>query len=223
VTARDERQVQLRAAALILLTLAAVGAALGVAWQAWSPPGPFGIIFGDGTQPDETETFAAADGRFAIIVGAVGLLAGIGVWLVRRARGPYVVVALAAGGIAGPALTWLVGHLIRGEAHTFVCYPASGKAACTDHLPLTLHMAGLLFLEPAIAILVYGLLVAFAHHDDLGRPDPTRERLLVRAADQRDDTWGYGDGARVPEQRDLPSQHPIQPGESLGGGFDLEQ
>lgn len=223
MNAHYERQVQVRAAVLLLLALAALGAALGAVWQSWSPPGPFGIIYGDGTQPDETETFAAADGRFAIIVGGVGLIAGIVVWLVRRARGPYVVLALGAGGIGGAALTWWVGHLIRGTAHTFACYPPSGKAACTDHLPLTLHMVGLLYLEPAVAILVYGLLVAFAHHDDLGRPDPMRERLLVRAADHRDDGWGYGDGARVSEQRDLPAQHPVQPGEPFGRGLDLEQ
>jgi hypothetical protein len=223
VSTHYERQAQVRAAAVILFALAGVGAALGIAWQAWSPPGPFGIIYGDGTQPDETETFAAADGRFAIIVGAVGLIAGIGVWLLRRARGPYVVLALGAGGIGGAALTWWVGHLIRGKAHTFACYPASGKAACTDHLPLTLHMVGLLYLEPAIAILGYGLLVAFAHHDDLGRPDPMRDRLLVRAADQGDDRWSYGDRAGMPEQPDLPTQHPMQPGEPFGGGFDVKQ
>ena len=223
MSAHSERRAQARAALLILLTLAALGAALGAAWQVWSPPGPFGIIYGNGTQPDETETFAAADGRFAIIVGGVGLIAGIAVWLMRRVRGPYVVLALGAGGIGGAALTWWVGHLIRGKAHTFACYPPSGKAACTDHLPLTLHMVGLLYLEPAVAILVYGLLVAFAHHDDLGRPDPMRDRLLVRAADHRDDGWGYGDGARVPEQRDFPTQHPIQPGEPFGRGVDFEQ
>jgi hypothetical protein len=158
-----------------------------------------------------------------VIAAVVGLMAGIGVWLLRRARGPYAVLALGAGGIAGAALTEWIGHLLRGAAHTFACYPPSGKAACTEHLPLTLHMAGLLYVEPALAILVYGLLVAFAHHDDLGRPDPVRARLSVRAADQAEHGWGYSDRAGMPEQRDLPAQQPIQPSEPFGGGFDLEQ
>ena len=33
------------------------------------------------------------------------------------------------------------------------------------------HATGLLFVEPAVAMLVYGMFVAFAKHDDLGRPD----------------------------------------------------
>lgn len=223
MSAHDERDVQVRAAALVLLILAVAGAALGVVWQVWSPPGPFGIIYGNGTQPDETEAWAAADGRFGVIVAGVGITAGIAVWLLRRARGPYAVLALGAGGIAGAALTEWTGHLIRGNAPTYACYPPAGKAACTDHLPLTLHMTGLLYVEPALAILVYGLLVAFAHHDDLGRPDPVRERLLVRAADQGDDGRRYGDGPGVPEQRDLPAQHPSQPSDPFGSGVDLEK
>jgi hypothetical protein len=223
VSVHDARTGQLRAAVFVVLTLAAAGALLGFLWEASSPPGPFGIIYSNGTQPDETEAWAAADGRFGTIVAVVGLIAGVVVWLLRRTRGPYVVLALGAGGIGGAALTEWVGHLVRGAAHTVPCYPPSGRADCAEHLPLALHMAGLLYVEPALAILVYGLLVAFAHHDDLGRPDPVRDRLLVGAANEPDDSWGYGDRAGVPEQRDLAPQQPIEPGESFGSGVDLEK
>jgi hypothetical protein len=223
VSGPDERRVQLRAAAFIALALAVAGAALGPVWQAWSPAGPFGVMYSSGTQPDETEAWAASDGRFAIIVGAVGLVAGVGVWLLRRARGPYLVVALGAGGIVGGLLTKWVGHLVGGKAHTFACFPPTGKATCTNHLPLDLHMTGLLYLEPAVAILVYGLLVAFAHRDDLGRPDPVREQLLVGTTDQPQYGWGHSDGPGVPQQREFPPQHLVQPGEPFGGGLDLEQ
>jgi hypothetical protein len=223
VSVPDGRTVQLRAATLVVLALAAAGALLGLVWEAWSPPGPFGIIYGSGTQPDETEAWAAADGRFGMIVAAVGIVAGVVVWLLRRTRGPHVVLALGAGGIAGAALTKWIGHLVRGAAHTVPCYPPSGRADCTQHLPLTLHMTGLLYVEPALAILVYGLLVAFAHHDDLGRPDPVRDRLLVGAANEPDDSWGDRDGAGVPQQGDLAPQQPVQPGEPFGRGVDLEK
>lgn len=223
MSASNERKVQLRAAVVIVLALAVTGALLGFLWQAWSPPGPFGIIYRNGTQPDETEAWAAADGRFGLIVAVVGLVAGLIVWWLRRTRGPYVVLALGVGGIGGAALTEWIGHLVRGAAHTVPCYPPSGRADCTEHLPLTLHMAGLLYVEPALAILVYGMLVAFAHHDDLGRPDPVRERLLVSATDEADDSWSHGDRAGVPEQRELPPQQPVQPGEPFGSGVDLEK
>ena len=223
MNAQDEREVQFRAAAFVTLALAVVGAVLGIVWQAWSPPGPFGIIYGNGTQPDETETWAAADGRFGLIVAVVGLAAGVAAWLLRRVRGPYVVLALGAGGIAGALLTEWIGHLLRGAAHTFACYPPGGRAACTQHLALDLHMAGLRYVEPALAILVYGLLVAFAHHDDLGRPDPVREQLSVQPADEPEHGWGYGDRPGVPQQGEFPTQHPVQPGEPFGGGVDLEE
>jgi hypothetical protein len=223
VSAPAEQQVQIRDALFVVLGLAVAGALLGIAWQAWSPPGPFGILYPAGTQPDETEAWAAADGRFGAIVAAVGLIAGIGVWRLRRARGPYAVLALGAGGIAGAALTEWIGHLLRGAAHTFACYPPSGRTSCTDHLPLSLHMAGLLYVEPALAILVYGLLVAFAHSDDLGRADRVRETLLVRPVDQPEHGRGDGDGAGAPEQREFAAQQPIQPDESFGRGVDLEK
>jgi hypothetical protein len=206
VTGEREQVLQLRAAAYAVLALAGVGALLGIVWAAWSPPGPFGIIFGNGIEPLESEAWAASDGRFAVIVGAVGLVAGFAAWwLLRRARGPYVVLALGAGGIGGAALTEWVGHLIRGSAQTFACYPATGKASCTNHLPLSLHMTGLLYLEAAVALLVYGMLVAFAAHDDLGRPDPARASLVL-PGDEPDDGWRDGDRAGVPEQRDLSAE-----------------
>jgi hypothetical protein len=206
VTAQREQAAQARAAGLVVLALAAGGALLGVVWQAWSPPGPFGLIYSNGVQPDETEAWAAADGRFGLIVAVVGVFAGLGAWFLRRVRGPQLVLALAGGGLLGGALTEWVGHLLRGSSHTFACYPASGKAACTDHLPLSLHMTGLLYVEPALAILVYGLFVAFAAHDDLGRPDPVRARQSVDAGHEPDHSWGDGDRAGVPQQGDLPTQ-----------------
>jgi hypothetical protein len=206
VTAQDERVGQLRAAAVMVLALAVAGALLGIAWEAWCPPGPLGAIFPSGVQPDETEAWAAGDGRYAIIVAVVGILAGLGGWALRRGRGPYLVLALVAGGIGGAALTGWIGHLMRGSSPGFACYTAAGKAVCEQHLPLTVHMTALLFVEPALALLVFGLLVAFARHDDLGRPDPVRAALLVPAGGEPDDGWGDGDGAGPPEQGDLAPQ-----------------
>jgi hypothetical protein len=215
-----------RVAGMVGAALAGLGALLGVVWEAWSPPGPLGAVLRAGVEPDETEAWAAGDGRYAAITVAVGVLAGIVAWYVRpcaRARGAWVAVALGAGGIAGAALTDLVGWALRGTGSTFPCGTDTGR--CVDHLPLTVHMHGLWFAEAVVAVLIYSLLVAFAADDDLGRPDPGREtaRRLSRRRARREvsgidegsgrsvaserrveDPWRDGHGPSTAYQRDLP-------------------
>jgi hypothetical protein len=157
--------------------LAVLGAALGVVWDLVSPATPPGIISPPGIQVDDTrEAYAGIDGRFALIVAVVGLLAGFAAWSLRRARGPYVAVGLAVGGLLGAMLTTLIGHLMRGSGS--YQYTSGGTAYLT-HLPLNVQMKGLWFVEPGLAALVYSLLVAFAAADDLGRPDLRRPRRAL--------------------------------------------
>ena len=86
-------------------------------------------------------------------------------------------------------------------------------------LPLSLHMPGLLFVEAALATLVYGVFTAFAVHDDLGRPDPVRDALTahrtaaseesadsVDASGQPQGGGGHGDTAGALQQGYLPPQ-----------------
>ena len=133
-------------------------------WQAWSPPGPLGLVIQPGAiEPDETEAFIAGDGRFAVLALAVGLVAGIALWWHRPSRGPLAVLALGVGGLLGAYLMALVGHLVRGGSD-------SGKSGTLlQHVPLQLHAHGLLVLEAAIAVLGYVICAAFAARDDLGR------------------------------------------------------
>jgi hypothetical protein len=135
-----------------------------VLWQWWSPPGPLGyVIAPHAIQPDETEAFIAADGRFAVICAGTGLVAGVAAWLRKSTRGPVTAMALAVGGVAGAVLTDVVGHALGGGSD-------AGKTRTILHeLPLAVHMRGLLVLEAAVAVLVYALFVSFAAADDLGR------------------------------------------------------
>lgn len=220
-TAADDRNVQLKAAGLLIAVFVVVGALAGILWQAWSPQGPVGVVLSGGIQAaDEKEKFVGGDGRFLVITAAVGVAIAVLAWLLRwfrAARGPYVALGLAVGGLAGAALTEWVGYMIRGAGNTFACTAASGK--CIDHLPLTVHMHALLLTEAVLAVLVYSLLVAFAVDDDLGRPDPASVRVEQPAAawaaapaptvpsvgtqGDAQQPWGYGDASGPSEQDQL--------------------
>ncbi|HKC29502.1 MAG TPA: hypothetical protein VKB75_15920 [Jatrophihabitans sp.] len=195
-----ETRADLRIALQVVLVLAALGAALGLVWAWWAGPQQRAYVLAPGQlYPfDETERMAAADGRYLVIVAAVGLVASVALWWWRAAnRGALLLVALIVGGLAGAALTAWIGYLSGGGTY-------SGKRGTTiAHLPLSLHMRGLLFIEPALATMVYGLLAAFAARDDLDRADPVRDRLSVRAGRQPQDGWRDRDGSSAFEERDL--------------------
>src|SRR5436305_1869775 len=131
--AADQTRDDLRTAAVLTLVLAVIGAALGPAWSAWSGPQQRAFVFGPGqVSPfEDVETMAGADGRYFVIVAAVGLLVPIVVWWARPAnRGPQIVLALVVGGIAGSVLTAWVGYLTGGGTY-------SGRLRTTiAHLPV---------------------------------------------------------------------------------------
>jgi hypothetical protein len=189
---------ELRAGAAIVLALALIGVLLGLVWFWWSPPGPVGVVIAPhAVQPLESETFAATDGRFAVLTGVVGLLAGVLLWFARPVRGPVAALALAAGGVVGALLTDGVGRLLdngRGDG------PVD---TVLRHLPLRVHMPGLWVLEALLALLGYGICVAFAHDDDLGRVDPGRS---VRMGDEAQHGWRDGDRPGALDQPDLAPQ-----------------
>jgi hypothetical protein len=148
----------------VVAALALVGVPLGLIWQAVSPRSAGLVLQSGAIIPDETEALIGTDGWFALLTGVVGLIAALVVWTRRPWRGPATVVALALGGVVGALVTALAGHLTGGGQST-------GKAGALITLPVSLHATGLLFFEAAIAVLVYGLLVAFTTRDDLGRTD----------------------------------------------------
>lgn len=192
-----------RTAAALVMVMALAGAVLGLVWHWWSPPGPRGYVIGPGMiQPDETEAFIAGDGRFAVIVVASGVIAALAVWFARILRGAPAVIALALGGLAGAVLTDLVGHVSGGGTST-------GKPGTViGELELSVHMRGLLLVEAAAAVLVYGLCVSFATDDDLGEPDPLRQRARtsVRPDVQLQHARSDSDRPGGPQQGGFPPQ-----------------
>jgi len=202
---RPSAAAPLRAAVVVLGALALLGVVLGLVWSWWSPARPIGFVIGaHAVQPDETESFVAGDGRFAFLTALAGLTAATVVWFVRSLRGPLAVAAIGAGGLLGAWLTAQVGHAVGGGS-------ATGPAqTLIPHLPLDVHMSGLLMLEPAIAVLAYGLFVAFAASDDLDvdgpAPSPYPVGVPVGSVGfgaQPQHGWGHGDAAGALHQPDL--------------------
>jgi hypothetical protein len=151
---------------LLAVTLAGVPA--GLIWWALAPRAEFRITE-DGPAAlgsPSAELFIAADGVFVLVMAAVGLLAGLAAWAMRRTRGVTLVVALAAATASSGALAWGVGALLgRGPSEADL---ADVGAVVTTELGLGSTAA--LAVAPFVAVLVYLLGVILNADDGLGRP-----------------------------------------------------
>lgn len=165
--------------------MAVLGVLAGVLWLSISShsagfvTGPHQVI------PDETEQFISSDGRFTIITGVIGLVAGGLCWARRDRRGPILAAALAIGTTIGAGLTALTGRLFGG-GHT------TGAVNSAISLPISVHARGLLAVEGGLALLVYLIATLMSAPDDLGRPpaapsnraEPDRHEADLVAADR---------------------------------------
>ena len=195
------RVADLRGGALVVGAMTVAGFLLGLIWGWWSPPGPAALVLGGGQfQPDETESFVAGDGRFAALALAAGIAAALIVWFSGVARGVAAQVAVGLGGLGGAVTMAVAGRWTGGGS-------GDGRiGTVVAHLPLSVHMHGLLLIEAAAAVLVYGLCASFAARDDLGRAEPVMgaEGDSVRAGGQLQHDGGDGDRARGLEQGQFP-------------------
>jgi len=91
-----------------------LGAPVGFLWSALAPHAKV-VITSDSPIPNYaeglTEDLIAADGWFAGVVLVAGLLTGVLAWWLARGSGPFVVVALAVGGLLAALAAAKVGML----------------------------------------------------------------------------------------------------------------
>ena len=154
-------------AAVVVGALAVIGAALAPLWVHLAPRLAFRVDQPGRALPvvPEAEEYIGADGRFVLITLIVGVLAGIACWLVRRSRGPLVLLALAAGGLLGAVITWRLGLRI-GTGYQPADLRQVGKII---YQPLALRAKSALVVEPIAAVVVYLLGVGFTARNDLGQ------------------------------------------------------
>ncbi|MGQ5263065.1 DUF2567 domain-containing protein [Micromonospora sp. ZYX-F-536] len=183
----DQPRRPLRAAATVLgtvLTLAVLGALLGLLWAALAPDTPVlktaeGAIYAQ-PQPEQP---IAADGWFSLLGLAFGALAALVLWFaLRRWRGPVGLLAAVLGALAAAPVAWQVGRRIGlatfdrlldtappGRAFT---KPADLRAGGVDWLLGVLPVPHGNLLLPAFgAAIMYTLLAGWSRWPSL-RPEP---------------------------------------------------
>ena len=146
-------------AAAVIGALAVVGAALAPLWAHLAPRLAFRVDQPGRALPvlPEAEEYIGADGRFVFLTLLVGIVAGIACWLLRRSRGPLVLLALAAGGLLGAVITWRLGMRL-GTGYRPADLQQVGKII---YQPLRLRAKSALVVEPVAAVVVYLLGVGF--------------------------------------------------------------
>lgn len=177
----------LLAAGVLAVVLAATGVGTGLLWS-WIGPHVPVLMTQNGPILAEYygESSVGQQATFGGLALVVGVLAGPLAYLVRRRRGPIVLIGLAAGCLAAAWISWKVGVWAgQGEYESLLKHAAPGRRFGQ---PVELDARGLLFLEPLVAVLGYVLVAAWSRFPDL-MADP----LLSRGHGRH---WG----SRPPDQ-----------------------
>lgn len=144
---------QVRTFAVTVAVLAALGVVAGLAWSWVAPRAPYVMVEGKAVLADPaTQALIAADGWFAVITGALGLLCGMIAWWRARHDGLPVVLGLAAGGLLASFVTFWVGHRFTVGAATVL---AAAPGLDVVSVPLELTARSVLVAWPFMALAVY--------------------------------------------------------------------
>lgn len=156
----------------VLCVVAASGLPLGWLWSLLAPPelvrvvvdpasGRVGVLALLGQSEHRFEAMAV----FVLLGMAAGLLTGMLLWLLRRRRGPVVVVAAVLGSLIAAWFAMYFGVTLAGWR-----YPL-GDAQPGEVLtrPPVLESGWIVVVQPFGAAIAYSVLVAWNGTEDLGR------------------------------------------------------
>jgi LPXTG-motif cell wall-anchored protein len=161
----------------------------GLAWLHLAPRASYRVTGADlvplGTPPT-AELPMADDGVYLLLLAGLGVLAGLGGWLLRRHRGVVVLTALAAGMLAAALVAWQLGELL-GRGPTEEELAGVGNTVTTG---LRLGAVAAVAVGPFVAVLVYLVAAGLTSREDLGRDDTGRNDAGDPARDDaaRDET-----------------------------------
>lgn len=177
-------------AAVVAVAAAIIGVGAGLLWRLVAPHVVVvkvdrGFLYAE-AQPEQA---VAADGWFAFLGVAAGLLAATVAWLgLRRRRGVVVLVALVLGSLVGAWLGWWLG--IRLELSDFDALAASVPVGTRLDAPLSLRITdldraqwwppkatGVVVAQALAAAVAYTTLAGFASDPDLSVDPPEPAEL----------------------------------------------
>ncbi|AEV82674.1 hypothetical protein ACWT_1655 [Actinoplanes sp. SE50] len=151
--------------------IAALGAPVGLLWHTLAPrvevvdAGSSGFLV-----TDPAEQFIAADGWLTLLGLGFGLLVAVLAWLVlRRDRGPALLLGVVAGAAAG--IRWVavpLGQMIGRADYTH--WKATAAKGDTYLAPPQIHAHGPTLVAAFVAAIVLTLLAGWSNDPDLDSP-----------------------------------------------------
>jgi hypothetical protein len=158
-------------AVVTALVIAALGALLGLLWHYLSPTvpvldaGPNGIVVND----PSPEQYIAAEGWFTLLGLGFGLIVAVAAWMVlRRHRGPALLLGVTVGALAAAPVAWQLGRQIGLAAYER--WRDTATSGATYNAPPDLHAHGTLLVPAFAAVIVMTLLAGWSNDPDLDRP-----------------------------------------------------
>jgi hypothetical protein len=200
---------RISAGVLTALAIAVLGVPIGLLWVALAPRTAYQVSGGKALLADpEAQTMIAADGWFAVVTAAAGLLCGVAAYLLAGRLGKFgMLVGTAVGAVAAALVAWRLGHLFGLSAYHHAL--RTGGDGTLVRAPLALHALGVVLAWPLTAAVVFGLLEAL---DVAGRE--SRRRLAAgdpgRGGVGQPDQVGGGqfDLEATPTGRDVDRREP---------------
>ncbi|WP_089305533.1 hypothetical protein [Geodermatophilus pulveris] len=179
---RAELRSDLPGSLVLTGVLLLAGVPAGLLWWALAPRATFEVT-ADGPVPvgrPPTELLIADDAVYTLLLAALGLVAGLVAWRLRRRRGVATLLGLAAGTALAALAAWQLGEVL-GAGPSAAELAEVGARLVT---PLQLTSTAALAVAPFVAVLAYVVATLLTAAEDLDRPDggswpsagPRRER-----------------------------------------------
>jgi hypothetical protein len=165
---------ELRVAAVVVVALAIIGLLVGLVWGHVAPRALYTVVDVKqrlAQQNDvESEAQVGVDGWFALIGAGVGLVSGAVVWRWRPARGPFLMIVLAAASLLSAVIAWRFGLWVGRHPTQSQLQPVFDKVGNTFRPAIKMRAKASLFFQPVGAVIAALISVGFAH-DEGGRAE----------------------------------------------------